>query len=99
MKVIEVQIPCPKGTGASNPLQSPQFHAVVPAAHIGEPASTFDLITLDGEQITNQNAMGQIMVLDFVAPGCPWCKRHLPRIALLKALYESEPVRFVTITG
>ncbi len=53
--------------------------AIVLALDHSEPAPRFRAKTMDGEIITNDSMRGKVVLLQFWATWCPYCKRDMPR--------------------
>ncbi len=84
---------------ADDCTNAPDQSGPPPAGTTSGTVPTFDLTTLDGLRITPELIAGQVVVLDFVAPNCPWCKRHLPRMARLEQAYTPLGAVFVAVAG
>lgn len=61
---------------------------------IGQPAPTFALVKLDGDEAFSlKDAIGkQVIVLDFWATWCPPCVAGLPQLAEVAADFKGKPV-------
>jgi cytochrome c biogenesis protein CcmG, thiol:disulfide interchange protein DsbE len=55
-----------------------------------EPAPKFRAKTMDGETITNDSIQGKVVLLQFWATWCPYCKRDLPTLERLGQEFESQ---------
>lgn len=65
---------------------------------VGKKAPTFVLTTTTGKTVTNKDSGGNIVVLDFFAPNCGFCKKQIPRLEKIRAAFEGKPVRFVAVS-
>lgn len=54
---------------------------------IGQPLPQFDVTTPSGQQVTNQNYSGRVLLLSFSTDYCTACKKAVPRIAELANRY------------
>lgn len=56
--------------------------ALVPAAalEIGDPAPVFELRGLDGATVKSSDLAGTVVLLDFWATWCKYCRRSLPHV-------------------
>ena len=52
-------------------------------ARIGEPAPHFAAKTLDGERFTSDSLKGKVVLIEFWATWCPYCKKDEPLIESL----------------
>lgn len=57
-------------------------------AEIGKPAPDFTLPDTDGEKVTLSSFRGRIVILQWINPGCPFCKRVLTTGVARKMLAE-----------
>lgn len=57
-------------------------------AEIGKPAPDFTLPDTDGEKVTLSSFRGRIVILQWINPGCPVCKRVLTTGVAKKMLAE-----------
>lgn len=65
---------------------------------IGKKAPTISLTTVDGAPISNEDiGYHPATVLDFFAANCGYCKKQIPNVEKLRAIYETRGVRFVNI--
>lgn len=66
---------------------------------IGKPAPSYDLKTMEGFPVTNQELTGHpATVLNFFAPNCPHCKKQLPKVEQVRLQFEPLGVRFVNVS-
>jgi thiol-disulfide isomerase/thioredoxin len=56
----------------------------------GEPAPKFRAKTMDGQTITNDSIHGRVVLLQFWATWCPYCKRDMPALEKLGQEFESQ---------
>lgn len=54
--------------------------AITRALDHSEPAPRFRARTMDGEIITNDSIRGKVVLLQFWATWCPYCKRDMPAL-------------------
>lgn len=66
------------------------FPEIIFALDHGEPAPKFRAKTMDGETITNDSIHGQVVLLQFWATWCPYCKRDMPALEKLGQEFESQ---------
>lgn len=64
---------------------------------IGKPAPSFSTTTLEGKSLANTDSKDSVLVLDFFATNCGFCKKQIPRLETVRKEYEGKPVRFVTV--
>ena len=65
---------------------------------VGKAAPAFSIETLEGKTVSNSDfAEHPATILNFVAPNCGFCKRQVPTVDKVRAVYESKGVRFVNI--
>lgn len=55
-----------------------------------EPAPRFSANTLDGESFNNQSLMGKVVLIEFWATWCPYCKRDAPPLDALAQEFAKE---------
>jgi thiol-disulfide isomerase/thioredoxin len=55
-----------------------------------DPAPKFRAKTLDGETITNDSILGKVVLLQFWATWCPYCKRDMPALESVGREFESQ---------
>ena len=63
----------PKSFAAKLGIKAPEGGA--PAAELGKPAPDFTLADTDGKKVSLSSFKGKIVVLEWINPGCPFCKR------------------------
>ena len=67
-------------------------------AMVGKKVPTFALRTFGGTMInTSDSGTAPVTVLNFVAPNCGFCKRQVPNVEKVRAVYESKGVRFLNV--
>ena len=57
-------------------------------------APDFSLAAIDGRRFALAGERGRVVVLDFLAPGCPSCAVSLPPLGQTAARFHSRGVRF-----
>lgn len=83
------------GSGTFHPRPAPD-----PAAGVaGQAAPAFEFVTVGGEYMASDVAAGQVLVLTFASPDCGWCRRQLPRVGEIEAVYAPYGVRFFNVIG
>jgi len=55
-----------------------------------DPAPKFRAKTMDGETITNDSILGKVVLLQFWATWCPYCKRDMPALENVGREFESQ---------
>jgi thiol-disulfide isomerase/thioredoxin len=55
-----------------------------------EPAPSFRAKTLEGERFTNESLMGKLVLLQFWATWCRFCRRDQPAVDAIVHAYESQ---------
>ena len=56
----------------------------------GEPAPHFVAHTLDGDKLTSESLKGKIVLIEFWATWCPYCKKDKPVVEKLIREFESD---------
>ena len=64
--------------------------AVKVAGWVGEPVPAFEVVTLDGETLTNEDLVGRKTLIFFWQTRCPICRRITPSMVALYQKYEGE---------
>jgi thiol-disulfide isomerase/thioredoxin len=86
----------PNAPATTNPSTPPQKPVM---ALIGKEAPALSLKTAAGLPVNNAEfKFHPATVLNFVSPECPFCKRQIPQVELLRAEYEPKGVRFVNVS-
>lgn len=75
---------------------SVEDHDLVSAA-VGAPAPDWALKTPSGETVSAANLRGKIVVLDFWASWCPFCRQNLPLLADLTRDMRDKPVEVYAV--
>jgi thiol-disulfide isomerase/thioredoxin len=65
-------------------------------AETGHPAPTFTARTLDGETLTNASLRGHIVLLQFWATWCPYCRRDQPIVDRLERTFAPDGLTVLT---
>jgi len=55
-----------------------------------EPAPRFRAKTMDGETITNDSIRGKVVLLQFWATWCPYCKRDMPALETIGKEFNGQ---------
>jgi thiol-disulfide isomerase/thioredoxin len=73
-------------------VRSLLFAAPLAAAAIerGDQAPRFAAKTLDGERFTNDSLKGKVVLIQFWATWCPYCKRDEPALASVTKEFEKD---------
>lgn len=71
-------------------------HDLVSAA-VGAPAPDWELTTPSGQTVSSAGTRGKIVVLDFWASWCPFCRQNLPLLAGLTRDMRDEPVEVYAV--
>jgi thiol-disulfide isomerase/thioredoxin len=71
------------GSGLSIP-------GIVLALDSREPAPKFHAKTMDGETINNDSIHGKVVLLQFWATWCPYCKRDMPALERIGQEFENQ---------
>lgn len=79
------------------------FTAVVPAtvgadARKGLPAPSFRVVSTSGQQITQQNYRGRLLIVDFFATWCTPCRDSIPHLVKLYQKYGSRGVNVLGLS-
>ena len=67
--------------------------AAAPVLRVGQPAPPATLTTLDGEQITTADLLGQVVILTFWATWCSPCRQELPLLSDYAAAHAAQGLR------
>lgn len=79
--------------------QKPQARRRRPALDlINKEVPDFELTTLAGKKVTDEELEGEIAILNFVAPNCGWCKRQVPDVEKVREKFDDKDVRFINIS-
>ena len=62
----------------------------------GRPAPPFTARTLDGETLTNASLRGHVVLLQFWATWCPYCRRDQPIVDRLERTFAGEGLTVLT---
>lgn len=62
-------------------------------------APEFQVLTLQGQQISLSQLAGKIVVLDFWATWCPPCRASVPELKQLTRKYPSEKLVLISVSG
>lgn len=65
----------------------------------GQSIPEFNTRTLEGLDLSSDGLYGQITVLNYVSPQCPFCRRQLAQMEQVRAAYQDRGVRFVNIAN
>ena len=57
---------------------------------IGQPLPSFNVTTSSGQQVTNQNYSGRVLLLVFSTDYCSACKKAVPTIGSLAGRYSKQ---------
>ncbi|HZV81612.1 MAG TPA: TlpA disulfide reductase family protein [Geobacteraceae bacterium] len=57
---------------------------------MGQPLPAFDVTTPSGQQVTNQNYSGRVLLLAFSTDYCSACKKAIPNLGRLAAKYGKQ---------
>jgi len=63
---------------------------LLPAADKKEPAPRFTAKTMDGEKFTNDAVKGKVVLLQFWATWCQYCKREQPIVDALNSEFKDK---------
>jgi thiol-disulfide isomerase/thioredoxin len=72
--------------------------ALANALHVGSPAPSATFVTLDGERITTQALLGQVLVLTFWATWCGPCRTELPLLSAYATQHAGEGLTVFGLT-
>jgi thiol-disulfide isomerase/thioredoxin len=65
---------------------------------VGKPAPYFAMTTAAGRTVSKAGQAGKVTVLDFFSPTCPFCKKQMPRLDVIRKAYEPQGVQFVYVS-
>lgn len=83
----------PHAMAASNPAPKPAANkAVAGVAVVGSPAPDLNLVTVRGESRTLRQYRGKIVLLNFWASWCPYCREEMPSMDRLAKLFPRGEV-------
>ncbi len=60
------------------------------ALHLGEPAPSATLVTLDGRRIATADLLGQVIILTFWATWCGPCREELPLLSAYATQHSAQ---------
>jgi thiol-disulfide isomerase/thioredoxin len=60
------------------------------ALNHGDPAPKFRARTMDGESINNESLRGKVVLIQFWATWCPYCKRDMPALEAIGREFAAE---------
>lgn len=63
----------------------------------GSQAPNWELPTSDGRILKLSDLRGQVVVLDFWATWCDYCKKSMPAVQKVRDAYKSKPVKFIAV--
>lgn len=81
-----------KGQQSGSPVQG----TLTPAPQVGHLAPDFNLVDLDGNQVTLSDLRGKIVFINFWATWCPPCRAEMPEI---EAVYQEYKDKGVVVIG
>jgi cytochrome c biogenesis protein CcmG/thiol:disulfide interchange protein DsbE len=61
--------------------------------HVGAPAPTASLVTLDGEKISTADLLGHVVILTFWATWCSPCREELPLLSRYAEEHAAQALR------
>ncbi len=71
---------------------------VVAESLIGKPAPMGALKSTEGKDVTFGAPGKEVLVLDFWATWCGYCKKQMPVLDKVRASYDGKPVRFLNVS-
>ncbi len=74
----------------------PQVAAAFGVASANAPAPPFQLTTLDGRTVTNEQLKGKVVLVNFWATWCPPCRLEMPGF---ESVYEKNASRDFVVLG
>ncbi len=66
--------------------------------HVGEPAPTAVLVTLDGERIDTADLRGQVVILTFWATWCVPCRQELPLLSAYAQAHAAQGLKVLAFS-
>jgi cytochrome c biogenesis protein CcmG/thiol:disulfide interchange protein DsbE len=66
--------------------------------HVGQPAPTATLVTLDGKRLTTPELIGQVVILTFWATWCVPCREELPLLSTYAAEHTAQGLSVLGFT-
>jgi peroxiredoxin len=64
--------------------------AIAAALERGDPAPRFTAKTLDGERFTSDSLKGKVVLIQFWATWCPYCKKDEPALSAVTREFEKD---------
>ncbi|MFS4455688.1 TlpA family protein disulfide reductase [Maribacter sp. 2304DJ31-5] len=64
----------------------------------GEPAVDFDLPTPDGKTLKLSSLKGKVVIIDFWASWCVWCRKETPNLKKQYAKYKDKGLEIVSVS-
>lgn len=64
--------------------------ALAAAIERGDPAPRFTATTLDGERFTSDSLKGKVVLIQFWATWCPYCKKDEPALEAVTKEFEKD---------
>lgn len=64
---------------------------------IGKMAPGFAVVDLNGNKVTLADLRGKVVLLNFWATWCPWCKKEMPEIERFYEAYKDKGVEVVAL--
>lgn len=85
-------------TERTGELPRPPGANMNPRQWIGKPALDFQVMDLNGEELSLKDLRGQVVLLDFWATWCPPCIAEIPNIKKLYEKYKDQKFQIIGIS-
>jgi len=90
-------LPPKPGSGNQAAAPAPQRRVRPVEQMVGKKAPEFSLTTLEGKLVNNETSAGNVVVLNFFAPQCPYSRKQVARLDEIRASYVPRGVRFINV--